>query len=159
RNQDQTLTIQAETQLNSADQFGDLIIATREGRPVRLRDVATVIDSVENNQVASWYNGSRSIVMAIQRQPDANTVEVVDRITQMLPQFRDELPPTVSIDLLNDRSTSIRAAVADVEFTLVLVVALVILVIFLFLRRATATLIPSVAVPISLIATLAGMYL
>ena len=159
RNQDQTLTIQAETQLNDADQFGDLIIATRDGRPVRLRDVATVIDSVENNQVATWYNGARSIVMAIQRQPDANTVEVVDRIKEMLPQFRDELPPTVSINLLNDRSTSIREAVADVEFTLVLVIALVILVIFLFLRRATATLIPSVAVPISLIATLAGMYL
>ncbi len=159
RNQDQTLTIQAETQLNDADQFGNLIIATRDGKAVRLRDVATVIDSVENNQVASWYNGARSIVMAIQRQPDANTVEVVDRIKEMLPQFRDELPPTVTINLLNDRSTSIREAVADVEFTLVLVVALVILVIFLFLRRATATLIPSVAVPISLIATLAGMYL
>ncbi len=159
RNADQTLTIQAETQLNSADQFADLIIATRDGKPVRLRDVANVIDSVENNQVASWYNGARSIVMAIQRQPDANTVEVVDRIKAMLPQFRDELPPTVSINLLNDRSTSIREAVADVEFTLMLVVALVILVIFLFLRRATATVIPSVAVPISLIATVGGMYL
>ncbi len=159
RNADQTLTIQAETQLNSADQFADLIIATRDGKPVRLRDVANVIDSVENNQVASWYNGARSIVMAIQRQPDANTVEVVDRIKAMLPQFRDELPPTVSINLLNDRSTSIREAVADVEFTLMLVVALVILVIFLFLRRATATIIPSVAVPISLIATVGGMYL
>jgi HAE1 family hydrophobic/amphiphilic exporter-1 len=159
RNQDQTLTIQAETQLNDASQFGDLIIATREGKPVRLRDVATVIDSVENNQVASWYNGSRSIVMAVQRQPDANTVEVVDRIKAMLPQFRDELPPTVTLNLLNDRSSSIREAVADVEFTLVLVIVLVVLVIFLFLRRATATLIPSVAVPISLIATLGGMYL
>jgi HAE1 family hydrophobic/amphiphilic exporter-1 len=159
RNQDQTLTIQAETQLTSADQFADLIIATRDSKPVRLRDVATVIDSVENNQVASWYNGARSIVMAVQRQPDANTVEVVDRIKEMLPQFRDELPPTVTINLLNDRSTSIREAVADVEFTLMLVVALVILVIFLFLRRATATLIPSVAVPISLIATIGGMYL
>lgn len=159
RNQEQTLTIQAETQLSSADQFADLIIATRDGRPVRLRDVATVIDSVENNQTASWYNGARSIVLAIYRQPDANTVEVVDRIKEMLPQFRDELPPTVTINLLNDRSTSIREAVADVEFTLMLVIALVILVIFLFLRRATATLIPSVAVPISLIATLAGMYL
>ncbi len=159
RNADQTLTIQAETQLNTADQFAELIIASREGKPVRLRDVATVIDSVENNQVASWYNGARSIVMAIQRQPDANTVEVVDRIKAMLPQFRDELPPTVTINLLNDRSQSIREAVADVEFTLMLVVALVILVIFLFLRRAAATLIPSVAVPISLIATVGGMYL
>ena len=159
RNADQSLTIQAETQLNDAEQFADLIIATRDGKPVRLRDVATVIDSVENNQVASWYNGARSIVMAVQRQPDANTVEVVDRIKAMLPQFRDELPPSVTINLLNDRSTSIREAVADVEFTLALVVALVILVIFLFLRRATATLIPSVAVPISLIATVGGMYL
>ena len=159
RNADQTLTIQAETQLNNADQFADLIIATRDGKSVRLRDVATVIDSVENTHVASWYNGARSIVMAIQRQPDANTVEVVDRIKAMLPQFREELPPTVSINLLNDRSQSIREAVADVEFTLMLVVALVILVIFLFLRRATATLIPSVAVPISLIATVGGMYL
>ena len=85
---------------------------------MRLRDVANVIDSVENNQVASWYNGARSIVMAIQRQPDANTVEVVDRVKAMLPQFRDELPPTVTLNLLNDRSTSIREAVADVEFTL-----------------------------------------
>jgi HAE1 family hydrophobic/amphiphilic exporter-1 len=159
RSADQTLTIQAETQLNDAAEFGELIIATRDGKPVRLRDVANVIDSVENNQTASWYNGARSIVMAIQRQPDANTVEVVDRIKAMLPQVRDELPPSVSINLLNDRSTSIRIAVADVEFTLILVVALVIMVIFLFLRRATATIIPSVAVPISLIATIGGMYL
>ena len=104
RNSAQTLTIEAETQLNNAAQFADLIIATRDGKPVRLRDVAKVIDSVENNQTASWYDGSRSIVLAIQRQPDANTVEVVDRVKAMLPQFRDELPPTVSIDLLNDRS-------------------------------------------------------
>jgi hydrophobic/amphiphilic exporter-1 (mainly G- bacteria), HAE1 family len=159
RGQDQTLTIQAETQLNTADQFADLIIATRDGKPVRLRDVATVIDSVENNQTASWFEGTRSIVLAIQRQPDANTVEVVDRIKAMLPQFRDELPPTVSLDLLNDRSTSIREAVEDVEFTLMLTIALVILVIFLFLRRVTPTVIASAAVPISLIATVGGMYL
>ncbi|HET6621672.1 MAG TPA: efflux RND transporter permease subunit [Dongiaceae bacterium] len=159
KNQDQTLTIQAETQLNNADQFANLIIATREGKPVRLGDVAKVIDSVENNQTASWFEGSRSIVMAIQRQPDANTVEVVDRVKAMLPQFRAELPPTVSIDLLNDRSRSIRAAVHDVEMTLLLTISLVILVIFLFLRRFSATVIPSTAVPISLIATLGGMYL
>ena len=159
KNADQTLTIQAETQLNNADQFADLIIATRNEKPVRLRDVAKVIDSVENNQTASWFEGSRSIVMAIQRQPDANTVEVVDRVKAMLPQFRDELPPTVSIDLLNDRSRSIRDAVHDVEMTLLLTIALVILVIFLFLRRVSATIIPSTAVPISLIATVGGMYL
>jgi HAE1 family hydrophobic/amphiphilic exporter-1 len=159
RNQDQTLTIQAETQLDNADQFSNLIIATRDNKPVRLGDVARVIDSVENNQTASWFEGARSIVLAIQRQPDANTVQVVDRINAMLPQFRDELPPTVSVELLNDRSTSIRDAVHDVEMTLMLTVALVILVIFLFLRRAAATIIPSMAVPISLIATIGGMYL
>jgi HAE1 family hydrophobic/amphiphilic exporter-1 len=159
KNQDQTLTIQAETQLNNAAQFADLIIATRAGKSVRLRDVATVIDSVENNQTASWFEGSRSIVLAIQRQPDANTVEVVDRVKAMLPQFRDELPPTVSIDLLNDRSRSIRDAVHDVEMTLLLTIALVIMVILLFLRRVSATIIPSTAVPISLIATIGGMYL
>ena len=159
RNQDQTLTIQAETQLNTAAQFADMIVASRDGRTVRLRDVAKVIDSVENNQSASWYDGARSIVMAIQRQPNANTVEVVDRIKAVLPQFRAELPPTVGIHVLNDRSRSIREAVADVEFTLMLVVALVVLVIFLFLRRVRATLIPSAAVPISLIATVGGMYL
>ncbi|HEX6119520.1 MAG TPA: efflux RND transporter permease subunit [Dongiaceae bacterium] len=159
KNQEQTLTIQAETQLNNAAQFANLIIATRDGKPVRLGDVAKVIDSVENDQTASWFEGSRAIVLAIQRQPDANTVEVVDRVKAMLPQFREELPPTVSVDVLNDRSTSIRDAVHDVEMTLMLTVALVILVIFLFLRRVSATIIPSTAVPISLIATIGGMYL
>jgi HAE1 family hydrophobic/amphiphilic exporter-1 len=159
KNRDQTLTIQAETQLNNAAQFADLIIATRNGKPVRLRDVAKVIDSVENNQTASWSQGTRSIVLAVQRQPDANTVEVVDRVKAMLPQFRDELPPTVSLDLRLDRSVPIREAVHDVEMTLLLTIALVILVIFLFLRRLTATIIASTAVPISLIATVGGMYL
>ena len=159
KNPDQTLTIQAETQLNNADQFAGLIIATRDNKPVRLRDVAKVIDSVENNQTASWTQGSRSIVLAIQRQPDANTVEVIDRVKAMLPQFRDELPPTVSLDLRLDRSIPIREAVHDVEMTLLLTIALVVLVIFLFLRRLTATFIATTAVPISLIATIGGMYL
>jgi HAE1 family hydrophobic/amphiphilic exporter-1 len=159
RNPNQTLTIQAETQLDNAAQFADLIIATRDGRTVRLRDVAKVIDSVENNQTASWSQGSRSIVLAIQRQPDANTVEVVDRVKAMLPQFRDELPPTVTLDLRLDRSVPIREAVHDVELTLMLTIALVTLVIFLFLRRLSATVIATTAVPISLIATVGGMYL
>jgi hydrophobic/amphiphilic exporter-1 (mainly G- bacteria), HAE1 family len=159
RNPDQTLTIQAETQLNNADQFAGLIIASRDNKPVRLRDVAKVIDSVENNQTASWTQGTRSIVLAIQRQPDANTVEVIDRVKAMLPQFRDELPPTVSLDLRLDRSIPIREAVHDVEMTLLLTIALVILVIFLFLRRLTATIIATTAIPISLIATIGGMYL
>jgi hydrophobic/amphiphilic exporter-1 (mainly G- bacteria), HAE1 family len=159
KNPNQNLTIQAETQLNNADQFADLIIATRQNRPVRLRDVAKVIDSVENNQTASWTQGSRSIVLAIQRQPDANTVEVIDRVKAMLPQFREELPPTVSLDLRLDRSVPIREAVHDVEMTLLLTIALVTLVIFLFLRRLTATIIATTAVPISLVATIGGMYL
>jgi HAE1 family hydrophobic/amphiphilic exporter-1 len=159
KNPNQTLTIQAETQLNNADQFANLIIATRQNKPVRLRDVAKVIDSVENNQTASWTQGSRSIVLAIQRQPDANTIEVIDRVKAMLPQFQEELPPTVSLDLRLDRSIPIREAVHDVEMTLLLTVALVILVIFLFLRRLTATIIATTAVPISLIATVGGMYL
>jgi hydrophobic/amphiphilic exporter-1 (mainly G- bacteria), HAE1 family len=159
KNPNQTLTIQAETQLNNADQFAGLIIATRQNKPVRLRDVAKVIDSVENNQTASWTQGSRSIMLAIQRQPDANTVEVIDRVKAMLPQFRDELPPTVSLDLRLDRSIPIREAVHDVEMTLLLTIALVILVIFLFLRRLTATIIATTAIPISLIATIGGMYL
>jgi HAE1 family hydrophobic/amphiphilic exporter-1 len=159
KNPSQNLTIKAETQLNNAAQFADLIIATRQGKPVRLRDVAKVIDSVENNQTASWSQGNRSIVLAVQRQPDANTVEVVDRVKAMLPQFRAELPPTVSLDLRLDRSAPIREAVHDVELTLLLTIALVVLVIFLFLRRLTATIIATTAVPISLIATIGGMYL
>jgi HAE1 family hydrophobic/amphiphilic exporter-1 len=154
----QQLTIQANTTLANASQFANIIIANRNGRPVRLGDVAHVIDSVESLQTASWSDGTRAIVLAVQRQPDANTVEVVNRVRAMLPQFRAQLPAEASIVTLNDRSTSIRAAVNDVQLTLLLTIALVVLVIFMFLRRATATLIPVLAVPISIIATLAAMY-
>ena len=159
QNREQQLTIQARTQLNDAAQFKNIIVAMRRGRPVRLVDVANVIDSVENFQSASWFDGSRAIVLAVQRQPDANTVEVVDRVRAMLPQFEAELPPGASIQAFNDRSVSIRAALEDVRFTLGLTIALVILIIYLFLRRVTATIIPGVAVPISIIATLGVMYL
>ncbi len=159
QNDKQQLIIEAKTQLMNAAQFTNIIVATRNGRPVRLGDVAKVIDSVENNQTASWYNGQRSIMLAVQRQPDANTVAVVDRIKEMLPQFEATLPPGANIQIANDRSKSIREAVDDVQFTLVLTIVLVIMVIFLFLRHATATIIPSFAVPISLIATLGVMYL
>ncbi|TIT79853.1 MAG: acriflavine resistance protein B, partial [Mesorhizobium sp.] len=108
---------------------------------------------------ASWYDGTRAIIMAVQRQPDANTVDVVDRVKAMLPSFQDQMPGAASIKLLNDRSTSIRQAVDDVQFTLLLTIALVVMVIFVFLRRVTATIIPAVAVPISLIATLGAMFL
>ncbi|RRI06901.1 efflux RND transporter permease subunit [Mesorhizobium tamadayense] len=159
RNSKQQLTITANTQLNNAAGFSNIIIATKNGHPVRLGEVTRVIDSVETTTTASWYDGTRAIIMAVQRQPDANTVDVVDRVKAMLPSFEDQMPAAASIKLLNDRSTSIRHAVDDVQFTLLLTIALVVMVIFLFLRRVTATVIPAVAVPISLIATLGVMFL
>ncbi|RDJ24988.1 AcrB/AcrD/AcrF family protein [Bosea caraganae] len=159
QNTAQQLTIQARTQLFDAAQFAKVIIATRNGKPVRLGDVTKVIDSVENNQTASTYDGTPAIVLAVQRQPDANTVDVVDRVKSMLPSFQEQLPAAATIQRLNDRSTSIRAAVEDVQFTLGLTIILVVMVIFVFLRRLAATLIPAVAVPISIMATLGAMYL
>ncbi|RWM78809.1 MAG: efflux RND transporter permease subunit [Mesorhizobium sp.] len=159
QNDKQQLTITANTQLNNAVGFSNIIVATKNSRPVRLGEVTRVIDSVETTTTASWYDGTRAIIMAVQRQPDANTVDVVDRVKAMLPSFQDQMPAAASIRLLNDRSTSIREAVDDVQFTLLLTIALVVMVIFLFLRRVTATIIPAVAVPISLIATLGAMFL
>ncbi|TIT88116.1 MAG: efflux RND transporter permease subunit, partial [Mesorhizobium sp.] len=147
------------TQLDNAAGFSDLIIATKNGHPVRLGEVTRVVDSVQTTTTASWYDGTRAIIMAVQRQPDANTVDVVDKVKAMLPSFQDQMPGAASIKLLNDRSTSIRQAVDDVQFTLLLTIALVVMVIFVFLRRVTATIIPAVAVPISLIATLGAMFL
>ena len=155
----QQYTIQAQTQLQDAAQFTNAIIANRNGRPVRLGDVAKAIDSVENLNLASWYDGERSLLLAVFRQPDANTVDVVDQVRAALPGFEAQLPPGASIATLNDRSRSIRAAVEDVKISLGLTIALVVLVIFMFLRKLTATLIPSIAVPISLITTLGVMYL
>ncbi|WP_342361681.1 efflux RND transporter permease subunit [Terrarubrum flagellatum] len=155
----QQLTLEATTQLDNAAQFANIIIANRDGKPVRLGDVAHVTNSIENTQLAGWYDNSRALVVAVFRQPDANTVEVVDRVKAMLPQFQDQLPPATTLGTFNDRSTSIRKAVEDVQFTLGLTIALVVGVIFIFLRRFMATLIPTVAVPISLIATLGVMYL
>jgi hydrophobic/amphiphilic exporter-1 (mainly G- bacteria), HAE1 family len=159
QNRQQQLTITADTQLNNAAAFANLVIATRDGRPVRLGDVTRVIDSVETTTTGSWYDGSRALLLAVQRQPDANTVAVVDRVKAMLPVFGSQLPAAARIGLLNDRSTSIRAAIDDVQFTLGLTIAVVVLVIFLFLRSISATVIPAVAVPISLIATLGVIYL
>ncbi|MCW2243703.1 efflux RND transporter permease subunit [Azospirillum canadense] len=154
----QQLVIAANPQLPNAAAFRDLIIAWRNGAPVRLGDVGAVLDSVENIRTASWHNGTRAIVLAVQRQPDANTVEVVDRVRALLPTFRAQLPPSAKVEVMNDRSTSIRQAVEDVQFTLGLTIALVVMVIFLFLRRLSATLIPALTVPISLIATAGGMH-
>ena len=154
-----SLTLEATGQLADAAAYRPLIIAYRNGSPVRLQDVATVLDSVENNKQASWFNSDRSILLAIQRQPDANTVAVVASIRELLPALEAQLPASVQLHVMLDRSDSIRASVGDVQFTLGLTVVLVVLVIFLFLRNVTATIIPALALPVSLIGTFAGMYL
>jgi HAE1 family hydrophobic/amphiphilic exporter-1 len=155
----QAFTVQANGQLQKAADFRPLIVAYRNGNPVRLQELGRVIDSVQNDKVASWFNNTRAIVLAVQRQPGANTVAVVDNITRMLPQFRNQIPAAVNLDVLFDRSQSIRASVADVKHTLVLAVALVIMIIFLFLRNLSATIIPSLALPMSIIGTFAAMAL
>lgn len=157
--QAQNLTIEARTQLPNATAFRDLIVATRDDHPVRLGEVARVIDSVENNQQASTYDGRRALVLAVQRQPGANTVAVVDRVKTMLPQLTAELGTRGDIHVLNDRSASVRDAVHDVQLTLLATLGLVVLVIYLFLGRLAATAVPSIAVPISIIATFGAMYL
>jgi HAE1 family hydrophobic/amphiphilic exporter-1 len=155
----QAFTVQATGQLQKAADYRPLIVAYRNGNPVRLQELGRVIDSVQNDKVASWFNNTRAIVLAIQRQPGANTVAVVDKITRLLPQFRNQIPAAVHIDVLFDRSQSIRDSVADVKHTLFIAVCLVILVIFLFLRNLSATLIPSLALPMSIIGTFAAMSL
>ena len=138
-----------------ASEFADLIVATRNGDPVRLKDVATVEDSYQSVKTAGSYNGERSIVLLVQRQPNANTVEVVDAVRKLLPRFQSQVPASIKINLVNDRSVSIREAIHDVNITLALTVALVVLVIFLFLHRAAATFIPAITMPISLLGALA----
>lgn len=155
----QAITVQSTGQLLQAEAYRPLIVAYRNGSPVRLQDVGTVIDSVENNKVAAWYNNTRAIVLAIQRQPGTNTVEVTDAIKALLPAFRLQLPASLGLDILYDRSESIRDSIEDVKFTLLLSIGLVVLVIFLFLRNLSATIIPSLAVPMSIAGTFAVMYL
>jgi hydrophobic/amphiphilic exporter-1 (mainly G- bacteria), HAE1 family len=155
----QTLALQATGQLFNAADYRPLIVTYRNGAPVRLADVAQVIDSVENERNAGWYNGARNIQLSIVRQPGANTVEVVDRIKAVLPQIEEQLPPAINLVVRFDRSESIRASVNEVKFTLLLALFLVILVIFLFLRNVSATIIPSLALPLSIVGTFAVMYL
>ncbi|HEX2438365.1 MAG TPA: efflux RND transporter permease subunit [Methylomirabilota bacterium] len=155
----QAYTIQASGQLTDANAYRPLIVAYRNGSPVRLEELGRVIDSVQTDKVASWYNDERAVILAIQRQPGTNTVEVVDAIRALLPTFRTQLPASVNLNVLYDRSVAIRESVHDVEFTLMLSIALVVLVIFLFLRNLSATVIPSLAVPMSIITTFAIMYL
>jgi HAE1 family hydrophobic/amphiphilic exporter-1 len=153
------VTLVDNGQLLTAANYRPLLVAYRNGAPVRLKDLGRVIDSVENNKTISWYNGKKSIVLAIQRQPGANTVEVVDNIRALLPTLRLQIPPAVNIQVFLDRSQTIRESVNDVKFTLGLTIVLVVLVIFIFLRNLSATLIPSLALPLSLIGTFAVMYL
>ncbi|HLO25539.1 MAG TPA: efflux RND transporter permease subunit [Geobacteraceae bacterium] len=155
----QSFNIQATGQLYNAAAYRPLIVAYRNGAPVRLDQIGKVIDSVENNKAASWYIDQRSVILAIQRQPGTNTIEVVDSIKKLLPVFRSQIPASVNLNVLYDRSVSIRESVKDVKFTLVLTICLVVLVIFLFLRNISATIIPSLALPFSIIGTFAAMYL
>src|ERR1041385_3216252 len=156
-------TLQASGQLMSASQYRSLVVAYRKGSPVRLEELGRVIDSVEDDKTASWLykngNKQRSIILAIQRQPGTNTVEVTDSIKRLLPLFQAELPPSVKMDILYDRSDTIRESYKDVQFTMVMTLGLVVMVIFLFLRNVSATIIPSLALPFSVIGTFAVMYL
>ncbi|MES2886671.1 MAG: efflux RND transporter permease subunit [Pseudomonadota bacterium] len=154
----QTLTLQANDQLTTALEWQEIIVASRNGQPVRLKEVAQVVDSFETVRTSGSFNGERSVILAVQRQPNANTVQVVDKIRQMLPTFRAQLPASINITPVNDRSLSIRESIHDVNLTLGLTVVLVVLVIFLFLKRATATFIPAVTIPISLIGALGLLY-
>ena len=154
----QNVTLTASAAMQRAEDYRSIIVAYRNGAPVRLEEVARVIDGVENDKVASLYNGERAIVLAIQRQPDANTVQVVDQVRARIPAFRTQVPASVRMDVLNDRSVSIRESVVDVQETLVIAIALVVMTIFMFLRTVSATIIPALAVPISLIATCGLIY-
>lgn len=154
----QDIALQASSQLNKAIDYRQVVVAWRNGSPVKLDEVAKIYDSVENDKIATWFNGRRAIVLAIQKQPDANTVAVVDAVRAKLPSLRAQIPPSVTMDVMLDRSVSVRESVADVEETLLIAIGLVIVVIFLFLRSASATFIPALAVPISLFGTCAVMY-
>ena len=157
--EDRAFTLQATGQLNDAAAYRPLIVTYRNGSPVRLGELGRVIDSVQTDKVAAWFNGARGIILAIQRQPGTNTIEVVDSIKKLLPGFREQIPPSVNINVLYDRSISIRESVNDVQFSLLLALGLVVLVIFLFLRNLSATLIPSLALPMSIIGTFSVMSL
>jgi multidrug efflux pump len=152
-------TIDANDQLRSAAEYRPIVIAYRSGAPILLSDVADVVDDAENIRLAAWMNDVPAVILNIQRQPGANVIEVVDRIKRALPQLQASLPAAVDVAILTDRTVTIRASVRDVQFELMLAIALVVMVIFLFLRSLPATLIPSVAVPVSLVGTFAFMYL
>jgi multidrug efflux pump len=156
---DQSWTINDNDQLQAGAQYGPIIIAYRNGAPVRVKDVATVIDGAENTKLAAWVNADPAIVLNIQRQPGTNIISVVDTVQSLLPVIEASLPEGIHVQVISDRTTTIRASVRDVEYELLLTTVLVVMVIFLFLRSASATIIPGIAVPLSLIGTFAVMYL
>jgi len=152
-------TINTNDQLRSADEYSNIIIAYRNNSPVRLKDVATLVESAENTKLGGWMNKTQALIVNVQRQPGANVVDVVNRIQALMPELKASLPAGVDVAVLTDRTTTIRASIRDVEFEMALAVALVVLVIFLFLRNIPATIIPSLSVPLSLVGTFAVMYL
>ena len=154
----QSYQIAANDQITTSDDYRQLVLAYKNGVPVMLKDVARVVDGIENNQESAWMNRTPAVIVNIQRQPGANIIDVVDRITALLPKLRATIPPAIKISVLTDRTITVRSSVADVEFELVLCIALVVAVIFVFLRTFSATVIPSIAVPLSLIGTFAAMY-
>src|SRR5262249_16561684 len=148
---DKAYNVMANGQLFNAAAFRPLIVAYRNGNPVRVSDIGNVIDSVQTDKVASWYNNKRAVILAIQRQPGTNTIQIVDSINKLLPTFHAILPESVHLNVLYDRSLSIRRSVADVERTLLITIVLVVFVIFLFLGNPSTTLIASLSLPISLL--------
>jgi HAE1 family hydrophobic/amphiphilic exporter-1 len=156
---DRMFAVQATGQLQDAAAFRPIIVTFRNGSPIRLSELGNIFDSVQNDKMGAWFRGKRGIVLAIQRQPGTNTIEVVDSVKRLLPTFRAEVPPAIDIETLYDRSVTIRASVDEVQFTLYLALMLVVLVIFIFLRNVSATVIPTIALPMSIIGTFAVMYL
>src|SRR6185312_395011 len=154
----QTFTLNTNDQLFKPDQYADLIVAYRNGSPVRVRDIGRAVSAGENELISAWYNKQRAILLTIQRQPGANVIETVDRIKAMMPVLQASIPPGVKINVVSDRTQTIRASVDDVQFTLLLTVALVVMVIFIFLRNIWATIIPAITVPLALIGTFAVLY-
>jgi len=155
----QATSINANDQLTSADQYGDMVLSYVNGAPVRLKDVATIVSAPENSFIGAWANQTPAVILSIQRQPGANVISVVKEVQTLLPKIESSLPPSINIQVMSDRTNTIRASVADVEFELLLSIALVVLVLFLFLRNLPATIIPSLSVPLSLVGTFGVMYL
>ncbi|MGA7810872.1 efflux RND transporter permease subunit, partial [Bradyrhizobium sp.] len=154
----QTFTLNTNDQLLKPEAYDDLIIAYRNGAPVRIRDVGKAIEAPENNLLAGWYNKQRAIILPILRVPGANVIATVDHVKALLPQLEGSIPPAIKVSIASDRTTTIRASVSDVRFTLILTIALVVMVIFMFLRNFWATVIPGVTVPLSLVGTFAALY-